>query len=710
MPSIRTSFLRTRFGRRMLVLFLACAMLPLATLTVLVLRQASSETERQTRTNLQRTAKAVGMSLVAELKEMTEYSERIAHAATSPNANNAGSVIDKRDAQRLRAVVVLAASGDTLFMWPRVFPSLARAVLPRNETKLLFRVQTEGELVLAVTSGHAADQHDLRVVALVDPLGFFGHGDVQAWRDSGIESCALLDGAALWCSIPRELWSRVNVLGANSVDVAGTGYAAATWSGFAPVSEPGTRLEVLAFGEPQVALGGSTAFQRSLIVLVLASLVFVFLISHVQLRRSLRPLEELTQATQRVGAHNIGMRVEVQLNDEFGMLARSFNEMSGRLASHVALLSSSAAINDEALRASSVPDLLPRLAMHVRTLLPSEYGLSLSVRLEHARWLRRSSMTRSSDWVEDELELGMGSLTPLLRGDLVAGRFGGRDSQSHMRAPTGQSGWSGPAVAIPLRADEELVGILTVLVPDGMLATSTVLDNLRSLASDVALALNRTRLVGRLEQFNYGTLTALARTVDAKSPWTAGHSESVTHAALKLGEHMRLTSDELDLLHRGGLLHDIGKIAIPGGILDKPAALTPEEMTIVQSHPEVGARILAPIEAYAPIIPIVLYHHERFDGSGYPHRLRGHAIPSLARLVAVVDVYDALVSDRPYREGWQPERAAARIQESAGTHFDPVMATAFVTIEPSLRRWYAERREQDQERRLATRPTELTAV
>jgi putative nucleotidyltransferase with HDIG domain len=694
----------------MLLLFLACAMLPLASLTAIVLRQASDENERQLHANLRRTAKAVGMSLVAELNALTEFSDRIAHAAAAPDVRVASEMLTKNDAEQLSAVVVLEESGDTAYAWrPDIVRSLTQPVPARADTRMLFRIQAGGGHLIAVTSVHTVGKRTLRVVVLLEPSRYFGASGVQSWRDAGTQTCALLERTPLWCSLPRGLWSRVHGMQGEVLSIGATSYAAATWNGFAPLVEPGTRLEVLAFSEPQTALG-SVDFRRSVILLVLVSLVLVFLVSHVQLRRSLRPLEELTEATRRVGAHNLDVRVDVDLDDEFGMLARSFNDMSGRLASHVALLSSTAAINDEALRAANLPDLLPRLTSQVRTLLPAEYGLSLCVRLEQSRWLRRSVMTRATNWVEDELELGGGSLASLSRGDLVAGHFGARDSHAFMRAPLGQAGWHGRAVAIPLRAENELAGILTILVPDGMLATNAILDNVRALASELALALNRTRLVSRLEQFNYGTLTALARTVDAKSPWTAGHSESVTYASMQLGQQLRLTPDEMDMLHRGGLLHDIGKIAVPGAILDKPGRLTPEEMAIVQSHPEVGARILAPIDAYAPIIPIVLYHHERFDGSGYPHGLRGNAIPSLARLVAVADVYDALVSDRPYREGWAPERAAALIQESAGTHFDPIMADAFAAVEPRLRQWYIERREQDHERRMALSAAEPTPV
>lgn len=708
--SLRSSFLRTRFGRHMLLLFLACAILPLATLTVIVLSEASGEMDRQSNHHLRRTAKALGMAIVADINELTKTSERLALVPASDGRPLRDRMTDA-EALRLRAIVILTDSGDTVKAWqPAAFANVAGETTGNEESRLSFPRRRGPGRTLALTSTHSVEGRALRVIALIDPDAFFGATDVQGWLDSGMQSCVMLRGEAMWCSVDRALWARVHFADNGSVNIAGKSFMAAAWNGFAPITASGSRLEVIAFAEIPSGFGNSTSFRRSLVLLALISLVLVFLASHVQLRRSLRPLEELTRATQHVGAKNLAIRVEAGSDDEFGALARSFNDMSSRIASHVALLSSSAAINDEGLRAANVPELLPRLTAHVRTLLPAEYGVSLAARAEQTHWVRRSIMTRGVDWIDDDLELGAAALRGLARGELIAGRFGGQDARPYLRAPSTNRGWEGTAVAIPLHAEQELVGILAILVPDGALATNTVLENVRAVASELALALNHTRLVGRLKQFNYGTLTALARTVDAKSPWTAGHSENVTHCALRLGEQLHLTSDDLDMLQRGGLLHDIGKIAVPGELLDKAGRLTAEEMTIVQSHPEVGARILAPIDAYEPIIPIVLYHHERFDGTGYPSGLRGDAIPSLARLVAVADVYDALVSDRPYREGWAPERAVAHILEKAGSHFDPVMAHAFGIIEPQLRQWYAERRPQDLAPRVSPGLEQLTTV
>ncbi|MFI5339965.1 MAG: HD domain-containing phosphohydrolase [Candidatus Methylomirabilales bacterium] len=211
----------------------------------------------------------------------------------------------------------------------------------------------------------------------------------------------------------------------------------------------------------------------------------------------------------------------------------------------------------------------------------------------------------------------------------------------------------------------------------------------QGLANQVGVALSNASLIEELAKLNWGTLTTLARAIDAKSAWTAGHSERVTELALRIGRTLGLRQKDLDVLHRGGLLHDIGKIGIPPEILDKPGRLGAEEVHAMRRHVLIGARILEPITAYAEVIPIVLQHHEWFDGNGYPNGLAGETISLGARIFAVADTYDALTSDRPYRRGLDRKRAIGIIEEGAGRQFDPKVVQAFLTL-------------MDQEERMAT--------
>ena len=189
------------------------------------------------------------------------------------------------------------------------------------------------------------------------------------------------------------------------------------------------------------------------------------------------------------------------------------------------------------------------------------------------------------------------------------------------------------------------------------------------------------RLIEELAQNDLGTLTALARTVDTNSPWTAGHSERVTNLAMNLGRELGMSTHEIDLLRRGGLLHDIGKLGVSQSILDKPGKLTEEETAVMRRHPSKGAEILEPIPNLQKVIPIVSQHHERFDGKGYPHGLSGEDISLHARILALADVVDALISDRPYRPGWSREKVLVYTRENSGSQFDPSVVEAYHRIE-----------------------------
>jgi putative two-component system response regulator len=171
---------------------------------------------------------------------------------------------------------------------------------------------------------------------------------------------------------------------------------------------------------------------------------------------------------------------------------------------------------------------------------------------------------------------------------------------------------------------------------------------------------------------------ALARTIEAKSPYTHGHSDRVARYATALAERFGLGGPEIDVLHRGAILHDIGKISTPDAILDKPGPLTPGEYEVVKLHPAGGARIVEPLHSARDVIPLIRSHHERMDGGGYPDGLSGGAIPLPVRLLSVADVYDALASDRPYRAGMPHERCReVMTQSAAGGGLDPELVPVF---------------------------------
>jgi putative two-component system response regulator len=161
-------------------------------------------------------------------------------------------------------------------------------------------------------------------------------------------------------------------------------------------------------------------------------------------------------------------------------------------------------------------------------------------------------------------------------------------------------------------------------------------------------------------------LFALARSIEGKDPYTHGHCERLSDYSARLGEHLGLVEDEITALRRAGVVHDVGKIAVPDAILLKPGKLTEQEWKLMREHPVVGERICAPLKSFRLVLPIIRHHHEKLDGSGYPDGLRGNAIPMTARILQIVDVYDALTTDRPYKKAFSITDTLQTMKEEVG--------------------------------------------
>jgi len=189
------------------------------------------------------------------------------------------------------------------------------------------------------------------------------------------------------------------------------------------------------------------------------------------------------------------------------------------------------------------------------------------------------------------------------------------------------------------------------------------------------------RIVGL--QTSETIIYSFARAVEGKSAFTQGHSDRVTRYALALADHLALPDPDKELLRRGAALHDIGKIAVPDAILNKPGPLTPDEYATIKQHPEQGVRMVESLGSVRDVIPLIRWHHERTDGAGYPDGLTGDKIPLLVRVLSVADVYDALTSDRPYRAGLPPVvcRAALR-KDAAGGGLDAALVEQFCAVPP----------------------------
>ena len=194
------------------------------------------------------------------------------------------------------------------------------------------------------------------------------------------------------------------------------------------------------------------------------------------------------------------------------------------------------------------------------------------------------------------------------------------------------------------------------------------------------------RAYNNIQEHYLETVRSLIAAIDAKDSYTKGHQERVALFTMILGKEMGLSAGELKQLQQAAILHDIGKIGVPEHILRKPSALTPQELNIIQQHPVIGAEIISPVGFLKDVVPIILYHHEKYDGTGYPEGIRREKIPRCARIIAVADAIDAMLSERPYVSARPAEQVREHLKLFSGTQFDPEIAAVALRIDLPSRR------------------------
>ncbi len=245
---------------------------------------------------------------------------------------------------------------------------------------------------------------------------------------------------------------------------------------------------------------------------------------------------------------------------------------------------------------------------------------------------------------------------------------------------------------MPLIAKGQVNGVLEVFHRSGLDPEPEWLDFFEALAGQAAIAIENVVLFENLQRSNSeltlaydATIEGWSRALDLRDKETEGHTQRVTEITVKLARSYGVSEAELVQIRWGSLLHDIGKMGVPDGVLLKPAALTADEWSIMKKHPTFAYELLAPIRYLRLALDIPYCHHEKWDGTGYPQQLKGMLIPLAARIFSIVDVWDALRSDRPYREAWSKEKTHTYIHSLSGTQFDPQVVDVFMQfIQPSM--------------------------
>jgi PAS domain S-box-containing protein len=240
---------------------------------------------------------------------------------------------------------------------------------------------------------------------------------------------------------------------------------------------------------------------------------------------------------------------------------------------------------------------------------------------------------------------------------------------------------------VPLIAKDEVVGVMEIFHRAPLDPDPEWLEFMETLAGQAAIAVDNAALYKNLKRSNEeltlaydATIEGWSKAMDLRDKVTEGHTQRVTRLTMKLARAAGMSAEELNHVRRGALLHDIGKLGVPDSILFKPGKLTEDEWKIMRVHPQYAYEMLSPIEYLQPALDIPYCHHEKWDGTGYPRGLKGGEIPLAARLFAVVDVWDALTSDRPYRSAWSSQQAVEYLKEQSGRHFDPQAVDLFFQV------------------------------
>ncbi len=235
-------------------------------------------------------------------------------------------------------------------------------------------------------------------------------------------------------------------------------------------------------------------------------------------------------------------------------------------------------------------------------------------------------------------------------------------------------------ICAPLIVHRKIMGVIEVINKlDGSDFNEQDLEAVVSVAATAAMAIENTRLHQTVLDAYKSTVATLAGAIDAKDPYTRGHSQRVKEYALLGGKSLSFPVEEMETLEYAGILHDVGKIAIDARILNKPDTLTPSEWNIMREHPVMGANLLKEIPFLEKASELVLYHHERYDGTGYPAGLKGEDIPMGARIIAVADAFDTMTTDRSYRPALTVDYAISELFDCSGTQFCPIAVEAFVS-------------------------------
>ena len=692
---VNLSLFRSKLSQRMFLMLAACALVPITLLAIVAYTHYTTQLKKRAFELLRRSAKSQGMWIYEHLLTVETELQRIQLTLNSSTddpftrlPNSLGPIAD--------------ISADK-FKWLGIYQQGhlitligARDLMPRLE-KMLVPDLSGPERRLRVILASADSPGLICMIRALDSNHKLGHYLIGVVREeflwdsptgsllpTGMGFCIWNKNGMIRNAPGLRLNTRQNLIPMEGRTIwkalENQGFYVGHWEIFLKHQFQAPSWSIAVFKPGALVLAPISDFNRYFLLIVGGVLVMVLLSTSIMIRKNLVPIELLMEGVRRIGQNRFSHRVQVSSRDEFEELAKAFNHMSTQLEKQFHRLSLRSDLDRTILSLLDTEKIVLAVLDRVHEFLPCRTSAITLLEDTSARsgrtYLRGGSdldpVTVPCRLSEDEEH----QMVPHSSGWLV------------VEGPSQNFGFLNPLqaegvtkfIVLPIRIQQHIFAVMSFGISKSTAYQADDLQQVRQLSNQLAIAFSNANLISELKALNIGTLNALARTVDAKSSWTAGHSARVMKTCLDIGHSMGLSSQAIDDLHRAALLHDIGKIGVPAQILDKKDRLTPQEMEIIRTHTSLGASILSPIKAYEQLIPIIHQHHERFDGKGYPSGLRGNEIHQAARILAVADAYDALVSDRPYRRGMVPRQAVDVIRANAGSQFDPDIVDIFVRI------------------------------
>ena len=697
----RFDFLRTRVATRVVTLFVVGALVPVVAMASLSFTAVSSQLENQSQARLRHFADGASQMIlerIASYRAWVQSAGSLAFAAAPSE-----TVVGAPPVGRI-STLAPGVEGIALAVGGRVLPIAGEAgPVPELGPQDLEHLGAGGTVLIAEAAAAGAPPALHLGVPAGD--GVWAEGVLWArlapdsvWAsaalmasDPAVEDFCVLDADSrpFYCKkgpasrLPSEVppvRARANISGVFNFEAAGEAHFVAWRSVYLKSVYAAPEWTVAVDEAASSVYAPVDSFAYNLPVALAMGLGLVLLLANIVVRRTMEPLEKLAAATVRIARHDLSTRVEVAGRDEFAELASSFNTMAERLSLQFRQIEAGRVIDRTVISTNDRGKAADALLHAVGQLVSGGQRVLLLLEMDRdgAAVIYRAKRHGAST------PAGPTERRALARPWID---LGGRDFLvgAHERAPgdfgaCGLGGGGIPVLVIPLVVQGEPVGAFAIEAEHVQGFSDEAIERARQLADQAAVGFHEIKLRRELVEMSWEALRALAAAIDAKSTWTAGHSERVTQLALALGRELQLDATDMDVLHRGGLLHDIGKIGVPVDIIDFAGPMDGPMREAMEAHPVIGARILEPIRVFQPILPIVLYHHERWNGTGYPEGLSGTAIPRLARVLAVADVFDAMASARPYRSGAAVGSVLEYIRAESGRAFDPEVVDALTGV------------------------------